>query len=84
MLGKLVNGVLITPSENERKRIIVTNPSNDVLKFVMGYKDLTVDEQPEYDSEKQYLQPEFEETDTEVIQHWVVCDVEENKNEETN
>ena len=50
----------------------------------MGYKDLTVDEQPEYDSEKQYLQPEFEETDTEVIQHWVVCDVEENKNEETN
>ena len=51
MLGKLVNGVLITPSENEKKRIIVTNPSNDVLKFVMGYKDLTVDEQPEYDSE---------------------------------
>lgn len=35
MLGKIVNGALITPTENERKKIIITNPSEEILK-VMG------------------------------------------------
>lgn len=77
MLGKLVNGVLITPSENERKKIVITNPSDDVLKYVMGYKNLTVDQEPEYNVETQYLQPEFEETETDIVQHWGVKDIEE-------
>lgn len=77
MLGKLVNGNLIQPSANERKKIIITNPTDEILKNVMGYKDLTVDEQPEYDMESQYLSPIYEETDTEIIQHWEVKDIEE-------
>lgn len=82
MLGKVVNGVLITPSENERKKIVITNPSDDVLKYVMGYKNLTVDEEPEYNVETQYLQPEFEETETDIVQHWAVKDIEEIEVEE--
>ena len=74
MLGKLVNGVLITPSENEKKKIVITNPSDESLKFNMGYKDLIADEKPEFDEEKQYIQPIYEETEDTVIIHWKVAD----------
>ena len=77
MLGKLVNGVLITPSEYEKKKIVITNPSDEVLKFALGYKDLIVDEEPEYDVKTQWLESAFEETDTQIIQHWTVKDIEE-------
>ena len=77
MLGKLVNGNLIQPSANERKKIVITNPTDDILKYVMKYKDLTVTPEPEYDMETQYLSPVYEETDTEIIQHWEVKEIEE-------
>ena len=77
MLGKLVNGVLITPSEYEKKKIVITNPRDEVLKFVLGYKDLIIDEEPEYDAKTQWLESAFEETDTQIIQHWTVKDIEE-------
>jgi hypothetical protein len=74
MLGKLVNGVLITPSENEFKKIVVTNPTEAQLKQVMGYKDLVVEEQPPYPDGKM-LVPVFEETETTIIQHWEIQDI---------
>ncbi len=77
MLGKLVNGRFVQPSDNERKKIVITNPTDKLLKLVMGYKDLTVDVEPEYDVETQYLSPVYEETETEIIQHWEVKDIEE-------
>lgn len=84
MLGKLVDGVLITPSEYERKKIIITNPSDESLKFNMGYKELIIDEEPEYDAKTQYIEPEYEETDVSVIQHWVIKDIEEVMEENIN
>ena len=69
MLGKRVNGVLVTPSESEFKKIVITNPSEELLKFVMGYKDLAVDEQPEVE-DGQILVPTYEETETAILQHW--------------
>lgn len=74
MLGKLMDGILITPSEMEKKKIIITNPSEESLKFNLGYKDLIIDEQPEYDETTQYLQAIYEETDLIIIQHWEVKD----------
>ena len=74
MLGKLVNGVLITPTENEFKKIVVTNPTEEQLKQVMGYKDLVVDEQPPIPDGKM-LVATYEETDTTIIQHWEVQDI---------
>lgn len=82
MLGKLVNGVLITPSANERKKLVITNPSDESLKFNMGYKDLIVDEKPEFDEEKQYLQAIYEETENAVLNHWEVNDIPEEITEE--
>ena len=76
MLGKIVNGRLIQPSVNERKKIVITNPTDNILKYVMGYKDLTVDVEPEYDMETQYLSPIYDETDTEIVQHWEVKEIE--------
>lgn len=77
MLGKLVNGNLIQPSANERKKIVITNPTDKLLKLVMGYKDLSVTPEPEYDMETQYLSPVYEETETEIIRNWEVKDIEE-------
>lgn len=77
MLGKLVNGRLIQPSANERKKIVITNPTDGILKFVMKYKDLTIAPEPEYDMETQYLSPVYEETETEIIRNWEVKDIEE-------
>lgn len=76
MLGKLVNGNLIQPSANERKKIVITNPTDDILKYVMKYKDLTIAPEPEYDMETQYLSPVYEETETEIVQTWEVKEIE--------
>lgn len=74
MLGKLVNGVLITPTENEFKKIIIVNPTETQLKQIMGYKELVVDEQPPVEDGK-VLVATYEETDTTIIQHWEVQDI---------
>ena len=72
MLGKLVNGNLIQPTENERRKIVIANPTDEQLKFIMGYKDLVISLEPEYDMETQYLTPIYEETETEIIQSWEI------------
>lgn len=72
MIGKIVNDKLTKPSEYEKKKLVITNPSDDILKFVLGYKDLIVDEEPEYDIQKQYLETVFEETENKIIQSWRV------------
>lgn len=74
MIGKIVNGAFITPSPNERKKVVVVNPTDEQLKFLMGYKDVVVDEQPEI-SEKQYLVSVYEDSDDIIYQHWVVEDI---------
>lgn len=75
MLGKLVDGNLIRPSQNEFKKIIITNPSIESLKYNLGYKDLIVDVNPAYDEETQYLEAVYEETEDTIIVHWEVKEV---------
>ena len=69
MLGKMINGVLVTPSASELKKVVITNPTEELLKFIMGYKDLVIDEKPEV-TEGQTIVPIYEETETEILQHW--------------
>ena len=75
MIGKIIEGVLITPTENEKKKIIITNPSDEILKLTMGYKDLFYDEKPECDAETQYLEENIEETDEGIYIHYIVKDI---------
>ena len=76
MIAKLIDGVLYTPSEGEKKKIIITNPSNDSLKFNLGYKDLEIDKKPKYNPETEYLAPTYEESEDKIIQHWEVKEIE--------
>ena len=64
MLGKLINKKLVTPSDKEKEKIVITNPTDKILKFIRGYKDVTETEPPEYDPETQYLDMIYTETDT--------------------
>ena len=75
MLAKVVNGRLVTPSEAERQKIVITNPTEESLKFNLGYKDLTVEEKPTYDKTTQTLRQIFEETETTITQRWEVVDI---------
>lgn len=70
MLAKKVNGKLVFPTEAERQKIVITNPSGESLKFNLGYKEFTVDERPSYDNKTQEIKAVFEETETAIIQHW--------------
>ena len=72
MLGKLIDGKLIIPDEMEKKKIVITNPTEECLKYNLGYKDLFIDAEPEYDEFTQYLHPVYEETATEIFHHWEV------------
>jgi hypothetical protein len=84
MLGKLVNGRLIQPSANERKKIVITNPTDKLLKLVMGYKDLSVSPEPEYDMETQYIvMVRKNETETELFLDWAVKDIENEELEQS-
>ena len=77
MIGKVINGRVVEPSANERKKIIITNPTDEILKTVMGYKDMVVDEEPAYDNETQYIEKIPEETDNLITVHWEIRDIEE-------
>lgn len=69
MLGKLVDGVLITPTEDEYKKIVIINPTEEQLKQVLGYKTLIKEEMPEI-KEGDILRVVYEETETEIIERW--------------
>lgn len=75
MLAKVVNGKLVIPTETERQKIVITNPSEESLKFNLGYKDFAMDEKPTYDHAAQRLKAVFEETETKIVQHWEVTDI---------
>ena len=76
MLGKLINGNLVTPSDKEKEKIIVTSPTDEMLKFIRGYKDVTEAEPPEYDPETQYLDMTYSETDTGITVSYEVKEME--------
>lgn len=72
MLGKIINGKLVTPTAANYKKVVITNPTDEDLKYVFGFKDLIEDEKPEYDTETTYLNPVYTETDTEIHVSWEV------------
>lgn len=76
MLGKIVNGTLITPSDNERQKLIIANPTDEILKLVMSYKNVTEAEKPEYDENTEYLEPIYTETDDSIAVSWAVKAIE--------
>ena len=76
MLGKLIEGKLVTPSDKEKEKIVITSPTDEMLKYIRGYKDVTEQEQPEYDPETQYLEKIYTETDTAISVSYEVKEME--------
>ena len=83
-IGKVVNNVVVTPSENEKKKVVSTNPDNEILKAILKYMDMEVDAQPDYDAETQYIEQVHEIIEEEVVVkkpilkvHYVVKDITE-------
>ena len=76
MLGKLINGELVTPSDKEMEKIVITSPTDEMLKYILGYKDVTDTEPPEYDPETQYLETIYTETDTGITVSYEVKEME--------
>lgn len=78
-LGKVVNGSLHLCSERERRVITVTNPSEEVLRLVGGYKEVVFDKEPEYNPETQEIISDIKETDNLIKIHWIIKNIEPEK-----
>ena len=61
MIGKLINNEVVKPSTEELTKIIIANPTEEILKVAMGYKEIIVGEVPKYNEETQYLMKIYEE-----------------------
>lgn len=61
MIGKLINNEVVKPSAEELTKIIIANPTEEILKVAMGYKEIIVGEVPKYNEETQYLMKIYEE-----------------------
>lgn len=74
MIGKIINGILTEPTEGERKKIVIANPTDEMLKYVMGYKDVTVEPEPDYDIITQTLTPVYTEAEDGITVSWTVTE----------
>lgn len=77
MLAKYINEKRI---ERYKGYVIidgVTYANNEAKAKEVGYKTLSIDEQPTYDSETEWLDVEYEEKVRVIKQHWVVMPIEE-------
>ena len=54
----------------------VTYVNNEEKAREAGFKDLIVDEQPEFDPNTEWLDHEYEEKETTIEQHWIVRPIE--------
>lgn len=70
MLAKLIDGVLKEATDAERRKAVITNLSDDQMKFVYGYEDWTKEPYPEYDPETQWVEESYD--DENKVVHYIV------------
>ena len=68
MIGKLVNGALVEAP----KKIVIANPTEELLKSEMGFKDVVDDNNTMYDETKEHLVASYEEQEDKIIRHYEV------------
>lgn len=83
MIGKLINNEIVKPSAEELTKIIIANPTEEILKIAMGYKEIIVSEVPEYNEETQYLTETYEENEDNITITYEVHNKEEIVQEDT-
>lgn len=75
MIGKIINGQLYYPTEDEQQKIIVSNPTEDILKYVMGFKEIVTEDIPKYDSATQTLVENYSEEGDKITVTYTVEDL---------
>ena len=75
MIGKIINGQLYYPTEEEQQKIIVSNPTEDILKYVMGFKEIVTGDIPKYDSATQTLVENYVENGDKIVITYAVEDL---------
>ena len=66
MIAKLIDGTLVEPGYFEKRKVVITNPNDDILKVAFGYKDVVFDEKPTFDETKQHLEERYNELDNKI------------------
>lgn len=66
MIAKLIDGTLVEPDYFEKRKVVITNPNNDILKVAFGYKDVFFDEKPTFDETKHHLEERYNELDNKI------------------
>ena len=75
MIGKIINGQLYYPTEDGQQKIIVSNPTEDILKYVMGFKEIVTGDIPKYDSATQTLVENYAEDGDKLVVTYTVEDL---------
>ena len=75
MIAKIIDNKIVIPTMSEQTKIIVTNPTEEQIKFLLGYKEL-IENIPEYDPDKQLLiDGDPTEDDNTVYRNFTVEDI---------
>ena len=75
MTYKFIDSTTIKPATDKIIQIgdsVISNPTENHFRQI-GYTDLAVDAEPEYDTETQMIVPNYEDGNP-IIQHWTVTD----------
>lgn len=75
MIGKLVNGALVEAP----KKIVIANPTDELLISLMGFKPIVDDNNPIYDDTKEHLVASYEEQEDKIIRHYEVRPIQEDE-----
>ena len=75
MIGKLVNGALVEAP----KKIVIANPTDELLISLMGFKPVVDDNNPIYDDTKEHLVASYEEQEDKIIRHYGVKPIQEDE-----
>ena len=75
MIGKLVNGELVEAP----KKIVIANPTDELLISLMGFKPVVDDNNPIYDDSKEYLAASYKEQEDKIIRHYEVKPIPEDE-----
>lgn len=58
---------------------VYTNAEAEKFAIEQGYKELIIEDKPEYNEQEKYLTDYFEETTNNVIQKWKVNEIQDNQ-----
>ena len=81
MLVKFIDKETIDVFKNYyiNNEVVYTNTEAEKFAIEQGYKELIIEDKPEYNSQEEFLTEYFEETTDNVIKKWIINKMSENQ-----